>query len=91
MPTWCSPEMLQGLPLDSATQLGKELRAGTAKLSPAALRELASRFPRESGLAAQDRETRLAELDQAEAELARAQRELDLKRAALLSDQENDQ
>lgn len=89
-PKWLTAEMLQGLPLDSATCLGFELRAGASKLSRQALEELEHHFPRESGLAAKDRETRLAELDAAEAELDRARAELDLQRAALLSDQEND-
>lgn len=89
-PRWLTSEMLERLPLDSATCLGFELRAGMTKLSRQALKELERHFPRESGLAAQGRQDRIAELDAAEAELDRARNEIDIRRAALRADGEND-
>ncbi len=90
LPQWCSAEMLRALPLDSATCLGFEIRAGASRLSRQALKDLENHFPRQSGAAAKDRETRLAELDSAVVELDRARAELELQRAALRADAEND-
>jgi len=90
LPRWCTQQMLSALRPDGATALGRELRAGMSQLSPAALNDLRASFPRESGLAAENRTQRLAELDQAEAELERARNEIEVRRAALRADQEND-
>jgi len=90
LPRWCTQQMLSALRPDGATGLGRELRAGMSQLSPAALNDLRAMFPRESGLAAQNRAQRLAQLDEAEAELDRARNEIEITRRALRADAERE-
>lgn len=89
-PKWLTADMLRGVYLDNATALGREVRSGMRRLSPAAIAELRASFPRESGLAAENRAQRLAQLDQADDELDRARNEIEITRAALRADAEKE-